>query len=170
MDSIQKVAKKPLIDMNKLNINFVLEIARASDNAILNCFQCGKCVVNCPVSLIDERYNPRKILRFISIGMQEKVLTSDFIWLCALCHLCYERCPQSVNIPEIMIILRNLATKEGYIHPAFKKLILTLKEHGRIYEIDEFINSDRKELGLPLIYEKPDDMKKIFSITGLNKN
>ncbi|MEM2896614.1 MAG: 4Fe-4S dicluster domain-containing protein [Candidatus Bathyarchaeia archaeon] len=154
--------KKPIVDMDELSPNFALEIVKAGEENPLNCFQCGECVADCPVSLIEGSYNPRKILRFISLGMRRTVLTSDFIWLCSLCHLCHERCPQGVYVPEIMNTLRNLAVKEGYIHPAFKKLLLIIKEHGRIYEIDDLVNSEREALGLPSLNKETNEIRKIF--------
>jgi len=169
MKKKMETSKKSIVNLDQVDLSFIFKIARIGAGNVLNCFQCGECVATCPVSLINSIYNPRKILKFIKLGLKKELLTNEFIWLCSLCHLCWERCPQNVSIPEAIIVLRNLAAKEGYIPLSFKKLVLILKEHGRVYEIDDLVNLERKELGLPPIYEASKDVKKIFDITGFYK-
>ena len=69
----------------------------------------------------------------VILGMRDRVLSSDFIWLCTQCETCEERCPQDVLIPEVMDVIKNLAVKEGYIEESYmdhaKKAYLGMIEH-----------------------------------------
>jgi heterodisulfide reductase subunit C len=87
------------------------------------CFACGVCTGGCPVSDIDEAYNPRKIIRMILLGLKKEVLSSDLIWMCALCYNCSFHCPQNVKFENVMEALRHMAVKEGYVHPSFMETI-----------------------------------------------
>ena len=136
---------------------------------IKRCFQCGTCNVGCPVREIEANYNPRKIIRMAVLGMRERVLTSDFIWLCAMCYTCQERCPQDVRIPEVMNAIKNLAVQEGYIHPAFAKRAYAVGTTGRLHVVSAFENKRRQELGLPGIPERNEEVARIFLITGYGK-
>jgi hypothetical protein len=67
----------------------------------------------------------------------------------------------------MMNALKNLAVKNGYIHPAFTAQIDLIQGHGRLYEADDFVNKKRAKIDLPEIIESPDPIKAIFKATGL---
>jgi len=141
-----------MIDSKKLDPNFKYEVAAEIGGAnITRCFACGTCTTGCPVREIDEKYNPRKIIHMVLLGLRERVLKSDFIWLCSTCYTCYDRCPQDVQLTTIMTALKNIATREGYIHPSFKEQARLITTFGRLYEIEDFDNKKREKLGLPPI-------------------
>ena len=133
------------------------------------CFAYGICTASCPIRDIDQRYNPRKIIRMILLGMKSRVLKSDFIWFCSSCYACTDRCPQGVRFTDVMSAVKNLAVAEGYMHPAFKQQVETLGKFGRLYDIDEFDNKKRISLGLPAVGKVKGVMRKILEITGLVK-
>lgn len=112
------------------------------------CFQCGKCTATCPINRVDENYSPARIVRETLLGFRD-VLSSNLIWLCATCYSCTERCPQGVKLADVIRAIRNLAIKEGHIHPFFKLQGGTIVDFGRIFDNEDFINEMRKELGLP---------------------
>jgi len=118
---------------------------------------------------VDERFSPRKIIRMTILGMKKEVLENEFIWLCSGCYLCQERCPQDVRITDLMTALRNVAVKEGYIHPSFVAQISFLYRLGRLYEVTEFDNKKRAKLGLPQIQSQPDEIRLLFDETGISK-
>ncbi len=169
-NKIRKNNEEGIIDLLECDKNFKYEISKeAGAENIMACFACGTCTGGCPVRAVDERYNPRKIIRMALLGMKEAVLSSDFIWLCSSCYTCQERCPQNVRIPEVMTVLKNLAVRSGYVPSPFIQQIKLLVKFGRLYEIDEFDNKKRKALGLPELETNPEEIKKIFEITGLIK-
>lgn len=104
---------------------------------IKRCYACGTCAAGCPVTNIDEEYNPRKIIRQVLFGMREEVLKSPVIWFCIMCYRCYARCPQQVNFTDIMRALRYLAIKDGYVPPD----ILSNND-----EIDRFSQMIRRDM------------------------
>ncbi|KAA0005284.1 MAG: heterodisulfide reductase [Thermoplasmata archaeon] len=151
-----------MIDSNELDPNFKYEVAaEPGGQHISRCFACGTCTAGCPVREIDDKYNPRKIIRMVLLGMRDKVLKSDFIWLCSTCYTCFDRCPQGVQLTAIMTALKNIAAREGYIHPSFKEQARLVSKFGRLYEVEDFDNKKREKLGLPPVKKTFDDVTKI---------
>ena len=152
-----------MIKTKDLDPNFKYEVANEPGGAnIMRCFACGTCTASCPVREIDEKYNPRKIIHMVLLGMRERVLKSDFIWLCSTCYTCYDRCPQDVRLTDIMTALKNIAVKEGYIHPSFREQARLVGTFGRLYEVEDFDNKKRKRIGLPPVKKEFGDVKEIF--------
>ncbi len=103
------------IILSELDQDFKYEIAsRPGAGFFKRCFSCGTCTASCPVSEIDEEFNPRLIIRQALLGMREQVLTSKVLWFCTQCYTCYARCPQDVRFTDIMKVLRDLAVEQGY--------------------------------------------------------
>lgn len=159
-----------VIDAGTLDPDFKFEIAKqpGGENMKL-CFQCGTCSGTCPVRAINDKYNPRRIIRMALLGMREDVLCSDFIWLCSTCYACHERCPQNVRIPELMMAIRNIAIREGNIHPVYTAYVTTLDGHGRLLEVGEFENEKRAKLGLPPLKEETGRVRKVFDHTKIRE-
>jgi heterodisulfide reductase subunit C len=158
-----------VIDASQMDPTFADQIAaEPGGEHIRRCFACGTCTASCPVREVTERYNPRRIIHMAMLGLREPVLSSDFIWLCSTCYSCHERCPQDVRITELMHAMKNIAVREGYIHPSFRMQVNLLSQHGRLYDISEFENERRAEQGLPAIVERAEDFRKIFATTGLD--
>ena len=80
---------------------------------LMLCFSCGTCVATCPIQWSDESYNPRRIMKMVTLGMKEDVLSSPTIWLCSACDMCYRRCPQGIHISDVMKAIRDVAMREG---------------------------------------------------------
>ena len=138
------------IRTSELDQGFWREVAaEPGGGGISRCFACGTCAAGCPVRGIDGKYNPRKIVRMVLLGMREEVLSSDFIWLCSTCYTCYDRCPQDVRLTDIMTALKNIAVREGHVHPSFREQARLLLAHGRLYEVEDFDNRKREKMGLP---------------------
>jgi len=104
----------------------------------------------------------------ILLGMREQVLTSDFVWLCAGCHSCSERCPQGVHIPNIMVALKNMARESGHTHPTLAKQIDLLRDFGRVFEIEEYDNKRRAKMGLPELEPRCDEVRAILDKLGVS--
>jgi len=154
-----------MIDSKELDQNFKYEVSKEIEGAnITRCFACGTCTSSCPVREIDNKYNPRKIIRMVLLGMRERVLKSNFIWLCSTCCICDDRCPQGVNLTKIMTALKNIAAKEGYIHPFFRGQARLVSTFGRLYDVEDFDNKKRMKLGLIQV------KKNFEEVTKLTKN
>ncbi|MEZ4812606.1 MAG: 4Fe-4S dicluster domain-containing protein [Caldisericia bacterium] len=136
---------------------------------VKSCFQCGTCTASCPVRAVDDSYNPRKIIRMVLLGMRKEVLEKEPIWLCTYCYTCQERCPQEVSITDIIFSLKNLASREGFMHPSMVPQVEILSEFGRLYEMTDFDNKKRAKLGLPPLGNKPEAVESVFDSTGLSK-
>ena len=103
------------ISADRTNQNFKYEVAGHPGGENLRlCFSCGTCTATCPVFHVDSGYNPRKLIRMILLGLRKEVLSSKAIWLCARCYACTAHCPQKVSFADIMVVLRDLAVREGY--------------------------------------------------------
>jgi len=104
---------------------------------VLQCYQCGTCSGSCPV--IEEMdYGPRRILHLIQQGRETAVLSSADMWRCVSCYSCASRCPQGIEITDLMEDLRRIATEKGYAHDAEAEFgqafVETVQMHGRMYE------------------------------------
>ncbi len=60
-----------------------------------------------------------------------------------------------------MNALKNIAVREGYIHPAFKEQARLVETFGRLYEVEDFDNKKREKIGLPSVKKKFDDVTKL---------
>ncbi len=139
------------IVLNELDPKFKYQVAeQPGGENVKVCFACGLCTAGCPVSEIDENYNPRKIIHMVLLGMRQQVLSSDFIWLCTQCYTCQAHCPQNVKFSDVMKAIRNMAVKEGYVHPSFPE---------RIREIDSLSQKLRHHMAISILGRKSEDIK-----------
>ena len=128
---------KKNIKINQLDPQFKYEIAnKPGGESLFNCFACGKCSAVCPISEVNEEFNPRKIIHMILLGMKEEVLSNEFIWLCATCDACSFRCPQEVRMADIMGVARRIAEEEMYVPTNFNQLMEIVKSFSKLYELN----------------------------------
>ena len=134
------------------------EIAsEAGGEHIKHCFACGTCAAICPVTGVDEAFNCRRIVRQILLGMRREVLSSPIIWLCQVCARCYVHCPQKVDFPDIMRILRHMAIKENFVPNDVVK---------KIEEADSLTQHIRHDLIQCTFEEKNELLKNIKQAMG----
>ncbi len=94
------------------------------------CYQCSKCSSGCPV-VSEMDISPHQVMHYLSLGMEDKVLNSKTIWICAGCYTCATRCPNDIDITTVMDNMRNKAISKGIKGPA-----------GDVYNFHKsFINS-----------------------------
>jgi len=116
---------------------------------LMRCFQCGTCTSDCPIARFSDTYRPRQIIRMAQLGLKDRVLDSDTLWLCAACFTCTDRCPQDVEVASVIRVLRNLAAEEGHIPQVFKDQCASILESGYAYKIPELRLKKRESSGLP---------------------
>ena len=144
---------------------FFKNIERKSN--IWACIQCGTCTASCESGRWTA-LKTRSIIRKVVLG-DLSVLKDPDIWLCTTCYQCYERCPRDVRPTDVIMELRNYATKLGNISPNHRAVVGYLKNTGHAVPINDAIKKQRVELGLeelpPTLYkfkdEKNSDLKKI---------
>src|SRR4030042_6593372 len=159
-----------MIDLSKADPNFKWEIVKQEcARQLLKCFGCSDCAASCPVRFFDDRYNPRKIIRLTILGMKELVVSSPFLWFCAHCHACTERCPQGIPVAELINAIKNYAVENGFCPDGYKPPLDLLKQIGRLYEIEDFDLKKRQRIGLPPIDKTIPDVARILGFTGIEK-
>ncbi|MDH4211747.1 MAG: 4Fe-4S dicluster domain-containing protein [candidate division WOR-3 bacterium] len=132
------MSEEQVINVSELDAKFADEvISYPGGEHLRKCFACGTCTAGCPVSEIDENYSPRRLIRQILFGMRKEVLTSPAIWYCLVCYRCFAHCPQNVNFPDLMQVLRYIAIREKYAAPDIVE---------RISEIDKRVQILRHDL------------------------
>ena len=115
-------------------------INRESETELFSCYQCQKCSTGCPANFVMDIL-PHQVIRMLQLGLEEEVLISRTIWVCASCYTCSTRCPNDIDIAKIMDALRRraLETKVSLgerdvstFHSAF---LSSIKELGRVHEL-----------------------------------
>jgi len=138
------------IKASEMDPKFKYEISKMrGGERLLRCFQCGTCTSDCPIARFSDTYRPRQIIRMTQLGLKDRVLDSDTLWLCASCFTCTDRCPQDVEVASVIRVLRNLAVEKGHIPQVFKEQCASILESGYAYRIPELRLKKRESVGLP---------------------
>ena len=118
------------------------QIEELSGQKLADCYQCGECTSGCPIG---ERMNPvpSKAIRMLQLGMNDELLASDGIWLCAACMVCGARCPRGVDYGKISDALRAvvLRTKVMRVEPdkVNKELIADAPQQAFVAAFRKFV-------------------------------
>jgi len=118
---------------------------------LAGCYQCGMCTGGCPVAHVKPDYNPRRMLEGIILGQYSEILSSDLVWLCTSCHSCLERCPQRIEVSELLIELKNLAAETGNIPKLLLERAKRIAETGESTPVSKASLVWREKLNLPPI-------------------
>jgi quinone-modifying oxidoreductase, subunit QmoC len=93
----------------RVNPDLVDELCRYGAEDVQKCFNCGNCTAVC--SLAEEHENfPRRSMRALQLGMQDKLKGSLEPWLCYYCGECSTYCPRGASPGETMMSLRRWLT------------------------------------------------------------
>jgi heterodisulfide reductase subunit C len=104
-------------------------------------------------------------MRMTQLGMKDRVLSSEALWLCAACFTCVDHCPQGVEIASVLRALRNMAVQEGIMPAVFGELTSNIEKTGYAYRIPELRLKRRVEKDLPpLPKTKVEDVSKLLSL------
>lgn len=128
--------------------NFIEEISEDSGQNLLACYQCGKCSAGCPI-VKEMDYGPARIMRLAQLGIEDKILESNTIWLCASCLTCSVRCPREIEVADVMDSLRRRAYRKKItpedstiIRIFIDNFLRTVRWFGRIYELGMIVLSN----------------------------
>jgi heterodisulfide reductase subunit C len=85
-------------------------------------------------------YGPRRLMHMVRLGLVDQALHSKDIWMCVSCFSCTARCPQGIQIADVMSVLRNEALARGVARDqeaAFSQTFVdVIGRHGRMYEAE----------------------------------
>ncbi|MCF8062547.1 MAG: 4Fe-4S dicluster domain-containing protein [Deltaproteobacteria bacterium] len=126
------------------------------------CMTCRTCSCGCPITEVDNRFDPARIIRMATYGLREEILAGDVLWLCSGCYTCQERCPQGVRVTDLIMLLKNMAVQAGHVPPGIRAQKELVTRKGRIYPLDDFDNKKRDKIGLPPLPTSCDSVKVLF--------
>ena len=156
---------------------------------VYRCYQCLTCTLGCPLASAMDLY-PHEILKYVQLGAKDTVLKASTLWVCASCEACATRCPQEIEIVQLMDLLRSMAQEEGAVAdkgPVLNDVFLkSIRKKGRVHELSlildlkrqtgEFLQLDKAEMKLglamfrhgklkllPSRIKETDTMQKLFS-------
>ncbi len=94
-------------------------LADAESRETLDCIRCGACLNACPVYRQTGGHAYGSIYSgpigaILTPQLQSMEHSQSLPYASSLCGACYEVCPVKINIPEILIHLRNQAVESGY--------------------------------------------------------
>lgn len=115
------------------------------------CYQCGACAGGCPVGKWRWDFNPRQFIVKILRNEASDIIQDNKIWLCVTCLTCLERCPQKIEVSEIVVQLKNAAARIGNVPENEIKKSRQIMKNGWIQDAGKRISRIRQELGLPNI-------------------
>jgi len=96
---------KEVIMAIRVNPSYIDVLDKFGAEDVQLCYQCGDCSTVCPHA--DEIYKfPRKSMRQMQMGLEERIETTLEPWLCYYCGQCSEQCPREADPGETMMSLR----------------------------------------------------------------
>jgi heterodisulfide reductase subunit C len=100
--------------MTKVNPAFIDKVKDSDEFDAKACMNCGVCSAVCPMEI---DLLPRKLFRYVVLGLEDKVIEhKQEIFQCLLCKMCEASCTADVHIAENVRFLR------GYINREIHKL------------------------------------------------
>lgn len=155
-------------------------VLRESGQNVNLCYQCMKCAAGCPISYAMD-YKPAQLIHAIRLGLDDLVLNSKTMWLCASCETCTTRCPQEVDVAKVMDAVKIIAVRRG-VKPAipevasfYRAALANIKKCGRMYELGMIVGLKMrtfdlfKDAGLGMKMFRKGKLKIIPSFTGAGR-
>ena len=93
----------------QVNPNLTRELTHFGVDTASACFNCGNCTAVCDLSSETTPF-PRKMIRYLQLGLADRLAESPEPWLCYYCGDCSTTCPRGADPGEIMMGLRRYLT------------------------------------------------------------
>jgi heterodisulfide reductase subunit C len=80
-------------------------------------------------------------MRMIQLGLEEEILRSTTLWICASCETCSTRCPNDIDIAALMDHLRSACARRKVAHREESVLkfhntfLSSVRRNGRVFEL-----------------------------------
>ena len=103
-----------------------LLVESGAESAAL-CFQCGLCDSLCPWNLVKD-FMVRRLVRESQFGLAE--IESGDVWQCASCGKCPARCPRGVEIVDVMLAMRRIASEYDVLPKGIRQAAVSLTGEG----------------------------------------
>ena len=109
----------------QVNPDLLLSLKEFGVEDAATCFNCGNCTAVCSLSSESTPF-PRKTIRYLQLGLKDRLIQSPEPWLCYYCGDCSETCPRQANPGEVMMGVRRYLTSM-YDWTGISKLFYTSK-------------------------------------------
>ena len=93
----------------RANPKLVDQLKRYGADDVSKCFHCGTCTATCPLSK-EPFIFPRKSMRYLQMGLGDKLKGNLEPWLCYYCGDCSDQCPRDAQPGETMMSMRRWLT------------------------------------------------------------
>lgn len=93
------------------NPRLIGELEKYGAEHVVKCYHCGNCSATCPFSREPFLF-PRKSMRYLQMGLEEKLKGNLEPWLCYYCGECSEQCPREAEPGETMMSMRRWLTSQ----------------------------------------------------------
>lgn len=93
------------------NPRLIGELEKYGAEHVSKCYHCGNCSATCPFSQEPFLF-PRKSMRFLQMGLEDKLKGNLEPWLCYYCGECSEQCPREAEPGETMMSMRRWLTAQ----------------------------------------------------------
>lgn len=128
--------------MNEFEQEPLLEVTEAivecGGGELLDCLQCGTCSASCPWAMVRE-HSVRRLIRMAGFGLEGFEPAS---WLCLTCRVCVDRCPQQIDLTEVMQAMRAVAAEAGGLPPGLSAAVGSLGAAGNPWGGEQSARSD----------------------------
>ncbi len=108
-------------------------IAESGGTTLDLCYQCGTCSGTCPWNLVRD-FRVRDILTRAQLGLEG--YEGEALWMCATCNACVDRCPQGVEIVDLVRTIRMLIAETGAAPKTLRAVLGSVQSNGNPWSGD----------------------------------
>lgn len=93
----------------RVDPNLTTQMTDYGAASAVKCFNCGNCTAACMLAG-QEAVFPRRYIRYIQLGLKDKMVESLDPWLCYYCGDCSQSCPREAEPGALMMASRRWLT------------------------------------------------------------